>query len=123
MSLSESTEDYLESILMLKQEKGYCRGVDIARHLNITRSSVSRAMTQLQQRGYIFINPDNFISLSDTGHYIASSVYERHRCLTRWLIALGVSPDVAAQDACRIEHVISEETFTRIKDRMRTFND
>ena len=112
MSLSESVEDYLEAILVLKLEKGYCRSVDIARHLDVTRASVSRAMVQLQQKGYVCLNPDNFISLTDAGYAIASSVYERHCCLTRWLIAVGVSPEVAAKDACRMEHVISCLLYT-----------
>ena len=115
MSLSESIEDYLEAILVLNLEKGYCRSVDIARHLDVTRASVSRAIAQLQQKGYVCLNQDNFISLSVAGYAIASSVYERHCCLTRWLVAVGVSPEVASKDACRIEHVISDETFACLK--------
>ena len=115
MHLPEAAEDYLEAILVLKQEKGYCRGVDIARHLGVSKPCVSRAMSNLRERGQISVNEDNFISLTPEGEKIAQRVYERHCCLTRWFISLGIRPEVASADACRIEHSINEETFSHLK--------
>lgn len=115
MRTPEAAEDYLEAILVLKQEKGYSRGVDIARHLGVSKPCVSRAMSNLRERGQISVNEDNFISLTPEGEAIARRVYDRHCCLTRWFIRIGISPEVAAADACRIEHSISEETFAHLK--------
>ena len=116
MKIYESAEDYLESILVLKKEKGAVRSIDIAHHFNYSKPSVSRAMSLLRRNGYIVMDQEGWISLTETGLAVAERIYERHRCLTDWLIALGVTPDVAAKDACRIEHDISEETFQKFKE-------
>ena len=116
MKIYESAEDYLEAILVLKKEKGAVRSIDIAHHLNYSKPSVSRAMSLFRRNGYIVMDQEGWITLTETGLAIAERIYERHRCLTDWLIALGVSPDVAAKDACRIEHDISEETFQKFKE-------
>ena len=116
MKIYESAEDYLESILVLKKEKGAVRSIDIAHHFNFSKPSVSRAMSLLRRNGYIVMDQEGWITLTETGLAVAERIYERHRCLTDWLIALGVTPDVAAKDACRIEHDISEETFQKFKE-------
>ena len=118
MTLHESGEDYLEAILILEQEKGSVRAIDIARHLDYSKPSISRAMGLLRENGYITMDKDGFINLTEAGMEVASRIYERHRLLTQWLTALGVSPETAAEDACRIEHDISEETFLRLKDHI-----
>ena len=109
----ESREDYLEAILVLQNEKGAVRSIDIAAKLGFTKPSVSRAMGLLE---YITVDRDGFIRLTETGRAAAESVYERHRLLTDCLIRLGVSPETAAEDACRVEHVISAESFEKIKE-------
>lgn len=119
MKIYESAEDYLESILVLKKEKGAVRSIDIAHHFNYSKPSVSRAMSLLRRNGYIVMDQEGWITLTETGLAVAERIYERHRCLTDWLIALGVTPDVAAKDACRIEHDISEETFQKFKEHAR----
>ena len=107
----ESREDYLEAILVLQNEKGAVRSIDIAAKLGFTKPSVSRAMGLLRGAEYITVDRDGFIRLTETGRAAAESVYERHRLLTDCLIRLGVSPETAAEDACRVEHVISAESF------------
>ena len=116
MKIQESAENYLESILMLKEEKGFVRSIDIAHHMDFSKPSISRAMGLLRENGYITMDKDGFINLTEAGMEVASRIYERHRLLTQWLTALGVSPETAAEDACRIEHVLSEETFHKIKE-------
>ena len=118
MKIQESAENYLESILMLKEEKGFVRSIDIAHHMDFSKPSISRAMGLLRENGYITMDQDGFINLTEAGMEVASRIYERHRLLTQWLTALGVSPETAAEDACRIEHDISEETFLRLKDHI-----
>lgn len=118
MKIQESAENYLESILMLKEEKGFVRSIDIAHHMDFSKPSISRAMGLLRENGYITMDKDGFINLTEAGMEVASRIYERHRLLTQWLTALGVSPETAAEDACRIEHDISEETFLRLKDHI-----
>ena len=119
MRIQESAENYLETILMLQNQNGCVRSIDIAAHLEVTKPSVSRAMSLLRQNGYIEMDKSGMITLTDSGLTIAGHVYERHRLLTSCLTALGVSPETAASDACRIEHVISQETFERIRDYAR----
>ena len=119
MKIQESGENYLETILILKQEKGYVRSIDIAQKLEFSKPSVSRAMSLLKSGGYITMDKDGLINLTDAGLEIAECIYERHCLLTEWLTALGVNPEVAAADACRIEHVISAETFSKIKEHTR----
>ena len=115
MKIQESAEDYLEAILAIREKNGTARSIDVAHHLNYSKPSVSRAMSLLRENGYVTMDKDGLLDLTDAGMAIASRIYERHRLLTEWLTALGVSPEVAAEDACRIEHDISEETFARLK--------
>ncbi|MCI9394930.1 MAG: metal-dependent transcriptional regulator [Oscillospiraceae bacterium] len=115
MSLHESGEDYLEAILMLQEKKGSVRSIDVVQHLGYSKPSISRAMSILRANGYITMEADGRLLLTPLGEETARSVYERHQFLTRWLVRLGVSPEVAARDACRIEHDISPETFACLK--------
>ena len=111
MQRTESQEMYLETILLLSKKKPVVRSVDIATELHISKPSVSLATKNLKELELITITPEGYIYLTEAGMSIASSVYERHLAITKLLIHLGVSADVAEQDACRIEHVISDETF------------
>ena len=115
MKIQESAENYLETILMLKEEKGTVRAIDIVHRMEFSKPSVSRAMSLLREGGYITTDKDGLIDLTDAGSEIAKRIYERHTLMTKWLIALGVSPETAAEDASRIEHDVSEETFQKIK--------
>ena len=115
MAIHESGEDYLEASLVLHEQKGNVRSIDVAQHLGYSKPSVSRAMSILRSSGYITMERDGRILLTEAGKTAAESVYERHRFLTKWLIQLGVTPEVAAEDACRIEHDISPETFACLK--------
>lgn len=115
MSLHESGEDYLEAILVLQQKKGTVHSIDVAQHLGYTKPSVSRAMSILRASGHIVMEKDGRLRLTEEGLQVARGIYERHTLLTNWLIHLGVSPRVAAEDACKIEHDISEETFQCLK--------
>ncbi len=115
MKIQESGENYLEMILMLKNKKGNVRSIDVANALSVTKPSVSRAMSILRAAGHITMDEAGFLELTKTGREIAERIYERHRLLTEYLTALGVSPETAAQDACRMEHVISQESFDKIR--------
>ena len=115
MSLTSSMEDYLETVLVLQQEKGYVRCVDISNHMSVTKPSVSRAVKELSKKNYLVKKDDGTLSLTETGKRIALQIYEKHRFFTRQLIEAGVSPDIAAQDACKLEHVISEVSFSKLK--------
>ncbi|MCD7886770.1 MAG: metal-dependent transcriptional regulator [Clostridiales bacterium] len=119
MQIHESAENYLETILMIQNEKGYVRSIDVAHHLNFSKPSVSRAMTLLKTNGYIIMDPDGHLHLTESGREIAERIYERHCILSQWLTELGVDPETAAEDACRIEHDISEVTFEKIKEHIR----
>ncbi len=111
-----SGEDYLETILLLKKKNGNVRSIDIARELGYSKASISRAMSILKKSDYIIMGADGQIQLTDKGMLKANEVYERHELITTYLVkALGVSYDTASEDACRIEHVISEESFEKIK--------
>ena len=116
MRSQESAEMYLETILILQQQKGQVRAIDIAGTLNFSKPSVSNAMKLLQTQGLIIIDDGKLISLTPTGREIAEEIYERHLLLSKYLMRLGVSEEVASQDACRIEHVISRESFQKIKE-------
>ena len=111
MKIHKSAEDYLEMILRLTEEKGYARSVDIAIGLSVSKPSVSVAMKQLREGGYIVMDKDNYISLTDAGMEIAQRIYDRHKVLTKLLVHLGVDPETAQDDACKVEHDISVETF------------
>ena len=115
MKLQESGEMYLETILVLTNRNGMVRSIDISEEMNYSKPSVSRAMGLLKEGGYIKVDGSGYITLTDSGREIAERIYSRHRLLTRWLTAVGVDPEIAAQDACRIEHVISAETFAVVK--------
>ena len=115
MALHESGEDYLEAILVLQEEKGIVHSIDVAQHLGYSKPSVSRAMSILRTSGHIVMEKDGQLKLTEEGLRVASSIYERHKLLTNWLIHLGVSPETAAEDACKIEHDISEETLQCLK--------
>ena len=116
MKIQESAENYLETILVLHNRKGYVRSTDIATELGFSKPSVSVAMKNLRTNEYIAMDENGFISLTEKGMSIASAVYEKHTILSRWLVSLGVDPKIAAEDACRMEHVISEESFNRLKE-------
>lgn len=118
MKIQESAENYLETILMLKEERGAVRSIDIARKMDFSKPSISRAMSLLRENGYITMDKEGLIDLTDAGMEIASRIYERHRLLCKWLVALGVSPETASEDACRIEHDVSDETFQKIKEHI-----
>ena len=115
MKIQESAENYLETILMLSQKNAHVRSIDIATELNYTKPSVSVAMKKLRESELITVDSDGFISLTEKGMKIASSMYERHQLLSDWLVYLGVPKEIALEDACRIEHVISQESFERIR--------
>ena len=114
MNIHESAEDYLEAILMLHQQKGYARSVDIAAMLNVTKPSVSIAMKRLRENGYIAMDEESLITLTPQGEAIARRILERHRTIAAFLEALGVSEQTALEDACKIEHDLSEESFEAI---------
>lgn len=111
----ESGEDYLETILVLQQRNGSVRSIDIAAELDYSKPSVSVAMKNLRERGCITVDKNGFISLTDDGRAIAERVYERHVLFTNWLTSMGVPEDIAAEDACHIEHCLSTESFEAIK--------
>jgi len=115
LKIQESAENYLEAILMIQREKGNCRSIDVAQFLGFSKPSVSRAMSLLRENGYVVMDNIGLLTLTESGREIAERIFERHQLLTEWLIRLGVSPETAQADACRIEHVISVESFDHIK--------
>jgi len=115
MEIHESAENYLETILVIGKRKPQVRSIDIANELSFSKPSVSVAMKNLRVNGYINVDREGFITLTEAGRAIAEKIYERHTLLSDWLTILGVSPEVAVEDACRIEHVISDESFRAIK--------
>jgi Mn-dependent DtxR family transcriptional regulator len=114
MKIQKSAEDYLESILMIKEKQGYTRSVDISLELGVTKPSVSYATKRLRENGYITINDDGHIELTESGYEIADRMYVRHKTLTAFLTKIGVREEQAAEDACKIEHDLSAETFDAI---------
>ena len=119
MIIKESAENYLEAILMIKKQKGHVRSIDIANHLNFTKPSVSVAMKSFREEGYITMDSDGSISLTEKGMKIASGVYERHEVIAKALIALGVDEKTAYEDSCKVEHDISNETFEALKAHLK----
>ena len=115
MALHESAEMYLETIHVLSQKSSCVRSVDVAEHMGYSKPSVSRAVGILKQGGYLLVDKDGSLTLTQSGREIAEKIFERHTVLTKALVALGVDPEIAAEDACKIEHVISDETFDAIK--------
>lgn len=122
MKIQESAENYLETILVLHKRKGVVRSIDIANEMNFSKPSVSVAMKNLRLGGYIKVDDDGSITLLDKGREIAEKIYERHTLLSEWLTTMGVDPEIAAEDACRIEHVISNETFDALKRHVKTMS-
>lgn len=121
MRIQESGEMYLESIYVLSKKLGAVRSIDISEYMGYSKPSVSRAVSLLKNGGYIVMNEDNLITLTDSGLEIAQKIYERHTLLSDLLIRLGVSPEVASQDACRMEHTISDESFEAIRRHMEKY--
>ena len=121
--LRESGENYLETILILEKRNGIARSVDVANELNFSKPSISRAMSVLKQAGYVTVGNINQLLLTPEGRKIAESVYERHCILHEFLVSIGVDDETASNDACRIEHVISEETFACIKKELKKIED
>ena len=115
MKIKESAENYLETIYMLKAKKGNVRSIDIVNELEFTKPSVSIAMKNLREKNYITVTDAGYIYLTDSGKEIADMIFERHELLTSWLVTLGVPEEIASEDACKVEHVISKETFDAIK--------
>lgn len=120
MKIKESAENYLESILILQRKNGNVRSIDIAHELSVTKPSVSVAMKAFREEEYITVDDTGNISLTEKGRAIAEKVYERHHILAKALIAIGVSQETAYEDSCKIEHHISEESFTKIKNYFET---
>lgn len=118
MKIKESAENYLEAILMIKKEKGYVRSIDVANKLNFTKPSVSVAMKNFREDGYIIMDRDGEITLTDKGLEIAERIYERHQLIAKALIALGVDEETAYEDSCKIEHDISNMSFEKIKEHL-----
>lgn len=120
MERTESQENYLETILMLSKKKPVVRSVDIANELGFKKPSISIAMKNLREEDLITVTPEGYIYLTEAGMKIAKSVYERHEIITKALVSLGVPAHIAEEDACRVEHVISPETFAAIKKHMKS---
>lgn len=116
MQIHESAEDYLETILILKERSGQVRSIDIATEMNYSKPSISVAMKKLRENGYIQMDPAGYITLTDAGYDIASNIYDRHKVLTAFFVSLGVDEKTAAEDACRIEHDLSPVTYEKIRE-------
>ncbi len=116
MKMQESPEDYLETIYMLSLQNSEVRSIDVAKALSFSKPSVSIAMKRLRENGYVDMDGNGFLSLTDNGLEIARKVYERHQIISGYLTSIGVSEETALKDACRIEHVISEESFQKLKE-------
>ena len=115
MQIRQSAEDYLECILKLSKQRPVVRSIDIANDMNYSKPSISVAMKNLRLNGYINVDESGFITLTDSGMEIASNIYDRHLILRKWLEFLGISPETAEQDACKIEHTLSKETYTALR--------
>ena len=115
MPLHKSGEDYLEAILVLQKQRGVVRSVDVARHMDVSKPSVCHAVATLKKGGFLLMDGDHFLHLTDLGREVAEATYEKHRFFTDRLIEAGVDPETAERDACRIEHVISESSFQHLK--------
>ncbi len=122
MPIHESGEMYLETIHVLLRKNGAVRSVDISEHMGYSKPSVSRAVGLLKQGGYILVDADGYITLTDSGELVAQKIYERHTILSRLLVALGVDEETAAEDACKLEHAISDRSFEAIKQHLLTLD-
>ena len=116
MAITESVADYLEAIMVLQREKGYVRAVDIANYFGYSRPTVSQTLKSFRQKGYVEVDEDSFVKLTELGQSSADATWERHTVLTQVLMAIGVTEETAKADACRIEHDISDETFRCIRE-------
>ena len=114
LKIQKASEDYLETMLMLRESLGYIRSIDIAEHLGVTKPSVSYATKRLRENGYITMDKDGLITLTETGMTIAQKMFQRHKILTEVFVKMGVDPEIAAEDACKIEHDLSHATFDAI---------
>ena len=123
MRIKESAENYLEAILILKKEKGNVRSIDIANDLGVTKPSVSVAMKSFREEGYITVDENGSIELTEKGMEIANRVYERHEIIAKALMAIGVSKETAYEDSCKIEHCISKESFDKLKEFLQRYNE
>ena len=123
MKLHASGEDYLETILVLQKKRGMVRSVDVARHMEVSKPSVCHAVATLRDGGFLMMDEDHFLHLTDVGREVAEKIYERHCFFTEQLFAAGVAPKTAEADVCRIEHVISQESFERLRDAYKTKNE
>ena len=119
MNLQESGQMYLETIYVLLKEKSCVRSIDVVEYMNFSKPSVSRAIGLLKNGGYVTVSKEGYLALTDEGLDMAKKIYERHKILTAYLISLGVSPETASADACKIEHVISDESFEAIKEAQK----
>ena len=119
MNHNESVEDYLETILIISEEKPVVRSIDIANEMGFSKPSISVAVKNLKEKGYISVSDEGYITLTESGKALADRVYDRHKFFRKWLISLGVDEETANDDACRIEHVITEETFNAIRKSVK----
>lgn len=119
MHLQESAEMYLETIYLLSRQRNSVRSIDVAEHMGYSKPSVSRAVGLLKQGGYLVVDEDGFLSLTDDGQAVAEKIFERHTVLSKLFVSLGVNEETAAEDACKIEHIISDETFAAIKNYLK----
>lgn len=122
MSIHESGEMYLETIHVLTKQNGAVRSIDVSEHMGYSKPSVSRAVGLLKKGGYIVVDKDGYITLTEAGESVANKIYERHTVLSSMLIALGVDPQIAAEDACKLEHAISDQSFEAIKKHLGAQN-
>ena len=120
MKIRKASEDYLEAMLIMQEKHGYIRSINVAEHLGVTKPSVSYSTKRLREAGYITMDKDSYITLTDTGMEIAHRIYERHKLLTEFFMRLGVDGDTAREDACKVEHDISEKTFEAICRHVRS---
>ena len=119
MKLYESGEDYLEAVLMLQKKNGMVRSVDLARHMEVSKPSVCHAVAILRDGGFLTMDEDHFLHLTDVGREVAEKIYERHCFFTEQLVAAGVDQETAEQEACRMEHVISDTSFQKLKEKVQ----
>ncbi len=118
-----SGEDYLEAVLMLQQKKGMVRSIDLARHMGYSKPSISHAVSVLKDGGFLTMDESGFLHLTDAGTEVAEKIYERHRFFTQWLIDAGIDPETAEQDACQMEHNISQKSFEQIRNAYQKKNN
>lgn len=123
MKIHASGEDYLEAVLMLQKEKGMVRSVDLARHMGYSKPSISHAVSILRDGGFLTMDGDGFLHLTDIGWEVAEKIYARHQLFTRLLIDVGIDPVTAEQEACRMEHAISQESFEKLRDAHKKYCD